>query len=74
MDESSINSLKERCLLLEKEISKLKAKGARLYILQMSLLNEKTRVDPTIISKYDAVVSMLTDTQAELKQVEDFLS
>jgi len=74
MDTSSINSLKERCILLEKEISQLKAKGARLYLFQMSLLTDKTPIDPTIVSEYDAIVQTLTNTQAELKRVEDFLA
>lgn len=67
MDEKTIDSLKNRRVLLEKSIEDTKVICAQMYLAQIHVCNHHLN------EEYEAFVSLLTDRISELKQVNIFL-
>ena len=67
MDEKTIDSLKNRRVLLEKSIEDYKVICAQMYLGQIYVCNHHLN------EEYEAFVSILTDHISELKQVNIFL-
>jgi hypothetical protein len=65
MDADTVNSLKNRRVLLEKEVDRLKAEAARLYLLH---INGEYHPD-----EYNVAIKMLSSRQTELTMVNSFL-
>ena len=73
LDETVIDSLKNRRVLLEKEITEYKNICARLYLKQIGLPKKYASDGHLIVDEYEAYVEYLTSRISELKQVNIFL-